>query len=60
MSGWGGSFLGQLAGALPCGREIIVMEHRGAGLSIDYSDKPLTYYSMGGERGRGVAGRGGL
>ena len=49
MSGWGGAFLDQLRRALPCGRQIIVAEYRGAGLSTDYSDQPLTYYSMAGE-----------
>ncbi|PRW60265.1 Alpha beta hydrolase fold [Chlorella sorokiniana] len=46
MSDWGGSFLQKLRAAMPCGREILALEWRGAGLSTDFSDQPLTYYSM--------------
>lgn len=35
-----------LLSELSCGREVIAMENRGAGDSIDYSTAPLTYYTM--------------
>jgi len=28
--------------------QIVALEYRGAGLSTDYADQPLTYYSMAG------------
>jgi len=45
MSSWGP----QLPSLLSCNREVILMEQQGAGLSVDYSPEPITYYTMAGE-----------
>lgn len=42
MSSFGPELLRQLS----CSREVVLLEHRGAGLSVDYSSEPLTYYTM--------------
>ncbi|KAL4434204.1 hypothetical protein ABPG75_000645 [Micractinium tetrahymenae] len=42
MSSFGPELLRQLS----CSREVVLMEQRGAALSVDYSTEPLTYYSM--------------
>lgn len=44
MAAWGPEILSLLS----CGRELIVMENRGAGMSMDDSSEPLTYYTMAG------------
>lgn len=44
MSSFGPELLRQLS----CSREVVLLEHRGAGLSVDYSSEPLTYYTMAG------------
>ncbi|KAL4420956.1 hypothetical protein ABPG77_004585 [Micractinium sp. CCAP 211/92] len=40
------SFGPDLLGKLSCSREIVLMEQRGAALSVDYATEPLTYYTM--------------
>ncbi|GAB4818317.1 hypothetical protein N2152v2_005363 [Parachlorella kessleri] len=42
INDWGVSFLA----AVSCGREVVALEYRGCGQSLDYSPEPLTYYTM--------------
>lgn len=42
------SFGPELPRRLSCSREVVLMEQRGAALSVDYSAEPLSYYTMAG------------
>ena len=44
MATWGTALVRELS----CYREVILLENRGSGLSVDYAPGPLTYYSMAG------------